>query len=71
MNNLHEALDAAHFDFEIDELEAKMIASAISFKLGYAIEYQELIVRQFSGRKYTVEVTTGIANGQIIEFLQP
>ena len=68
MNNLHETFGAAHLDFEIGEHEARMIESIVSFKLGYTVEYHGLAVRQFSGRKYTVEVQ---ASGQIIEFLQP
>ena len=68
MDNLHETFGEAHFDFEISDIEARMITSIVSFKLGHEVEYHKLTLRQFSGRKYTVQVN---GSGQIIEFAQP
>ena len=68
MNNLHETFGGAHFDFEIDSLQAKMIQAIVSFKMGSNIEYEELTVLQFIDQKYTVMVN---ASGQRIEFCQP
>ena len=65
MNNLHETFGGAHFDFEITDLQAKMIAGIVSFMLGSDIEYNELTVLQLIDQKYTVMVT---ASGQRVEF---
>ena len=43
MNNLHETFGEAHLDFEISDLQAKMIAGMVSFMLGSSIEYDELV----------------------------
>ena len=65
MNNLHETFGGAHFDFEITDRQAKMIAACVSFMLGSDIEYKELTVLQLIDQKYTVMVT---ASGQRVEF---
>ena len=65
MNNLHEAFAGAHLDFEITDLQAKMIAGVVSFMLGSNIEYEELTVLQIIDQKYTVIVNT---SGQRVEF---
>ena len=65
MSNLHETFGGAHFDFEITDPQAKMIAGIVSFMLGSDIEYDELTVLQVIGRKYTVKVNT---SGQRVEF---
>ena len=68
MNNLHATFGEAHFDFEIDTLQAKMIQAIVSFKIGSTIEYDELTVLNITGQKYTVMVN---ASGQRIEFCKP
>ena len=65
MNNLHETFGEAHLDFEITDLQAKMIAGIVSFMLGSNIEYDELTVLQLIDQKYTVMVIT---SGQRVEF---
>ena len=65
MNNLHETFGGAHLDFEITDLQAKMIAGVVSFLLGSDIEYDELTVFQLIGGKYTVFVNS---SGQRVEF---
>ena len=65
MNNLHETFGKAHLDFEITDLQAKMIAGIVSFMLGSNIEYDELTVLQLIDQKYTVMVNT---SGQRVEF---
>ena len=65
MNNLHETFGKAHLDFEINDLQAKMIAGIVSFMLGSNIEYDELTVLQLIDQKYTVMVNT---SGQRVEF---
>ena len=65
MNNLHETFGGAHLDFEITDLQAKMIAGIVSFLLGSDIEYDELTVFQFIDGKYTVIVN---ASGRRVEF---
>ena len=65
MNNLHEAFAGAYLDFEITDLQAKMIAGVVSFMLGSNIEYDELTVLQLIDQKYTVMVNT---SGQRVEF---
>ena len=66
MNDLHDTFGGAHFDFEITDSEARMIESVISLRLCHEVKYQDLYVRQKSGRKYTVEVN---ATGQVINFV--
>ena len=58
MNNLHETFGEAHFDFEIDTLEAKMIQAVVSYKVGVDLEYDQLTVLQLIDQKYTVMVNT-------------
>ena len=65
MNNLHETFGEACLDFEITDLQAKMIAGIVSFMLGSNIEYDELTVLQLIDQKYTVMVNT---SGQRVEF---
>ena len=65
MNNLHDTFDRDHLDFEISDLQAKMIAGIISFMLGSNIEYEELTVLHFIDQKYTVMLNT---SGQRVEF---
>ena len=65
MNNLHETFGEARLDFEITDLQAKMIAGIVSFMLGSNIEYDELTVLQLIDQKYTVMVNT---SGQRVEF---
>ena len=65
MNNLHDTFDRGHLDFEISDLQAKMIAGIISFMLGSNIEYEELTVLQLIDQKYTVMLNT---SGQRVEF---
>ena len=65
MNNLHEPFAGAHLDFEITDLQAKMIAGIVSFMLGSNIEYEALTVLQLIDQKYTVMVNT---SGQRVEF---
>ena len=65
MNNLHETFGGAHLDFEITDLQAKMIAGIVSFMLGSNIEYEALTVLQLIDQKYTVMVNT---SGQRVEF---
>ena len=65
MNNLHDTFDRDHLDFEISDLQAKMIAGIISFMLGSNIEYEELTVLQLIDQKYTVMLNT---SGQRVEF---
>ena len=65
MNNLHETFGKAHLDFEITDLQAKMIAGIVSFMLGSNIEYEALTVLQLIDQKYTVMVNT---SGQRVEF---
>ena len=65
MNYLHETFGEAHLDFEITDLQAKMIAGIVSFMLGSNIEYDELTVLQLIDQKYTVMVIT---SGQRVEF---
>ena len=65
MNNLHDTFDGDHLDFEITDLQAKMIAGIVSFMLRSNIEYEELTVLQLIDQKYTVMVNT---SGQRVEF---
>ena len=65
MNNLHDTFDGDHLDFEITDLQAKMIAGIVSFMLGSNIEYEELTVLQLIDQKYTVMLNT---SGQRVEF---
>ena len=65
MNNLHDTFDGDHLDFEITDLQAKMIAGIISFMLGSNIEYEELTVLQLIDQKYAVMLNT---SGQRVEF---
>ena len=68
MNNLHETFGGAHLDFEIDYLQARMIQSIVSFKVGSVLEYDELTVIELNDQSCTVMVN---ASGQIVEFCQP
>ena len=65
MNNLHDTFDGDHLDFEITDLQAKMIAGIVLFMLRSNIEYEELTVLQLIDQKYTVMVNT---SGQRVEF---
>ena len=66
MDNLHETFGDGHFDFEINDIEARMIESVVSLRLDHEVKYHDLNVRQKSGRKFTVEVN---ATGQVIDFV--
>ena len=65
MNNLHDTFDGDHLDFEITDLQAKMIAGIVSFMLRSNIEYEELTVVQLIDQKYIVVVNT---SGKRVEF---
>ena len=65
MNNIHEIFAEAQLDFEITDLQAKMIASVVSFMLETNIEYDEVTVLQLIDQKYTVMVNT---SGRRVEF---
>ena len=68
MEDLHKTFGEAHLDFEIDSLQADMIKSIVSVKLGTHLEYDELTVVEWSAQWCTIIVNT---TGQIVQFRPP
>ena len=66
MNNLHETFGDANLDYEITDLQAGMIQSIVSFKLGENIEYDELTVLELIRENYFIIKVN--SSGQIFEF---
>ena len=66
MNNLHETFGDANLDYEITDLQAAMIQSIVSFKLGENIEYDELTVLELIRENYFIIKVN--SSGQIFEF---
>jgi len=44
--NLHDGTDAAHFDFDIGDPEARLIAEIVSYQARYRVEYDKISIIQ-------------------------
>ena len=42
--NLHEGMGAAHFDFDIGDPAARLIAEIVSYQAQYRVEYDEISI---------------------------